>query len=1345
MQIKRDDLMKAFSAFTSVGSGVVIGPPGVGKTFVLKDFCSQLIKQNMPCLYLPIDKLGIETEAALKDELGIKSDFVTYLSNQKALNDKNLGILVIDAFDAARSEIAQKFFLSLIRQVISKLQKQWNVIVSVRTYDAKKSEDLQDLFPKLSENIPPAAFQMEEIRCRHFSVPKLTNDEVKETVKTIPHLSAIYEQGSSDFKELLRIPFNLWLLEKLLSLTPDIPELSSVSSEVQLLGLFWKYRVIDGPLGEEKGMLLTKVIQKMVELRSLSVRKDEVYVFGAINAWNLLLSSEILIETSKTAQRVTFSHNILFDYAVSVLLIEDDPDKCIEFVMEDPSRPLFLRPSLNYYFTRLWHATPDLFWKAFWRILPSPDVHLRLFARLIPTTVIVNEAREIEQLSPLLDSIADKKHIWNEAVLRLLQALRTLEVARDELWVKFLVNVSEYLQREFAWDLALVTSDILDRALKNNNPEILQNCGQISRNLLEWIWKKRKEKKDAWTDSLGAAWAVPLVSKTFGTNPGASRILLEKVLQLTDEKNFPINFLYRLTDEIDKVWLHDPDFVASIYKTVFSYQETSQEQTHMGGIVLSLTSTRRQDYEMCQYQLVRYFPHFLRESPLIATQAVIECLNYFIREQHIIGFLKDGVKFEDLSEKFQFQNKWAYYTPDGSYSWDESEYPDEPIKMVDELFKFIEELASSQKLSELKSLLDVFRDKVIVAFFWRRLLDTAAKMPKVFSSLLFELCISRPIQIGAETIRELGVLLEASATEFTIDQLRKIEESIMTIPEDKKDFKNGEFLEHVRDRLLARIPPKLLTTDKAKKIREEMEKACKVPENRPIVTFSSWSETYTEEKWLREKGADLERPENKRLQKNFAPLDKFISDWQNGIPTEDTIKSILSAAKETYDVIKNETGADKIVLNAAVTKLASCAEKMSRGMTNIESEEFHFCREILLLSSEHDLPEPNPEFDSKYNHPHWSPAPRNEAAQGLPWLALRKPDDDVLSAIEKLVHDKVPSVRFLITTELWRISEKAPELFWRLVLHIAENETNRVVQQSLCNTLGYIVAKEEVKTVEVLNKLIIRVSLPDEDSDFLNCLVSIIMWLALVRENAWAIKTSNVFLSEPGHSAKSLRRATFEALRFMTPQKIDEDKEVTERANKWLSNAISASEQGIKKLRTIPNEQWVEETRSKLRDVYSVIDSIIMRLYFAADVRDNLNDTDKRPVSDNQREKFYFEVKPLLEQVLAFTQDKENGIMFASTAHHFMELLNGVLKYDPQGVLHMAAGVAKSSEPYSYNLDSLAISQVVKLVEAILADYRSEVRDGEPLRDLLNLLDTFAKAGWPDALKLVWRLDEVFR
>jgi hypothetical protein len=75
--------------------------------------------------------------------------------------------------------------------------------------------------------------------------------------------------------------------------------------------------------------------------------------------------------------------------------------------------------------------------------------------------------------------------------------------------------------------------------------------------------------------------------------------------------------LFRLTHEVAKIWPHDPAFVASIYDTVFGHIETSEERTHMGGIVVPLTSTRRQDYDMCRYNLVKQFPGFLRAAPLL--------------------------------------------------------------------------------------------------------------------------------------------------------------------------------------------------------------------------------------------------------------------------------------------------------------------------------------------------------------------------------------------------------------------------------------------------------------------------------------------------------------------------------------------------------------------------------------------------------------------------------------------------------------------------------------------------------------------------------------------------------
>jgi hypothetical protein len=92
-----------------------------------------------------------------------------------------------------------------------------------------------------------------------------------------------------------------------------------------------------------------------------------------------------------------------------------------------------------------------------------------------------------------------------------------------------------------------------------------------------------------------------------------------------------------------------------------------------------------------------------------------------------------------------------------------------------------------------------------------------------------------------------------------------------------------------------------------------------------------------------------------------------------------------------------------------------------------------------------------------------------------------------------------------------------------------------------------------------------------------------------------------------------------------------------------------------------------------------------------------------------------------------------------------MQLLNGMLKYDPQLILRLAADVIESSKRYDYNLDRLAMQEVVKLVESLLADYREDIQDDRSVTHLLNVLDAFVQAGWPDALNLVWRLDEVYR
>jgi len=117
-----------------------------------------------------------------------------------------------------------------------------------------------------------------------------------------------------------------------------------------------------------------------------------------------------------------------------------------------------------------------------------------------------------------------------------------------------------------------------------------------------------------------------------------------------------------------------------------------------------------------------------------------------------------------------------------------------------------------------------------------------------------------------------------------------------------------------------------------------------------------------------------------------------------------------------------------------------------------------------------------------------------------------------------------------------------------------------------------------------------------------------------------------------------------------------------------------------------------------------------------------------------------------MEEVLILsTILTEDMTIHAMTAHHLMEFLNVFLKFDPKLILHLATLTVKASQATGYPVDTFAIREVVKLVEIILADYRKEVQDSKVLEDLLDLLDIFCKVGWPEAIRLVWRLDEIFR
>ena len=144
MKINREELLNDLQHFASQGNGVIIGSPGVGKTYLLKELRQSLKSDETPHLLWRIDQLGDGRSETLQEELYYEGDLIEKLKSVPASREKY--ILLFDAFDAARNEQTRKRFLYLIQRAVHELKESWNVIVTVRTYDAKKSQELLDLF-----------------------------------------------------------------------------------------------------------------------------------------------------------------------------------------------------------------------------------------------------------------------------------------------------------------------------------------------------------------------------------------------------------------------------------------------------------------------------------------------------------------------------------------------------------------------------------------------------------------------------------------------------------------------------------------------------------------------------------------------------------------------------------------------------------------------------------------------------------------------------------------------------------------------------------------------------------------------------------------------------------------------------------------------------------------------------------------------------------------------------------------------------------------------------------------------------------------------------------------------
>ncbi len=240
------------------------------------------------------------------------------------------------------------------------------------------------------------------------------------------------------------------------------------------------------------------------------------------------------------------------------------------------------------------------------------------------------------------------------------------------------------------------------------------------------------------------------------------------------------------------------------------------------------------------------------------------------------------------------------------------------------------------------------------------------------------------------------------------------------------------------------------------------------------------------------------------------------------------------------------------------------------------------------------------------------------------------------------------------------------------------------------------------------------------------------------------------YLRNPQHSASELNQMAFSSVHFLTqglPGGTSADATIRERARATILDVLRATDRAIletlESLRSVGSSEK-ESLQETLKGLLNVIETVGFRLYLTLDISPDLRREDTKILSDETQSLLFVELVPLFKSLCEQSRPEQRRPIAATTTHYIMQTFSRVVSYHPEMVLDLTASLL-TGITLGYEFDSLAISEVVKLTEVVLADHKDILMKSENAANLGTVLDVFLSAGWPEATRLVMRLENAVR
>ncbi len=1263
------------------GSLAVTGDPGSGKSGIMHDISRELSKDS-PVVTLTVEN-NITTLDALQKEIGLEHTILDVLKN---IPVDNRAYLVLDALDATRGGPAEFAYRKLVQEV--SLLPGWHIVASVRTFDLKLGLEWRKLFRGLAPNtsFSDRAF----LTVRHIHVPLLSEEEIKDIEEKSPSLKMALAAGGTKMAMLAKNPFNLSLIGDLISRGIEPELLSDAGNRLDLLSMYWEERL--GDLGLPGTTAMKKFAELLLLERSVDVPETEV----PIEASEILqqIQGRGVLVTEHT-RRIAFRHHILFDFAISRLILEPDPARAIPYLSKSKGVGLLISPSLEYWLAHLKsNLHPLEFWKLITQMISSaefdPVIRVEV-ARIAVQSVIKNE-----DLSYLSSLVSGSDPTYNRAIIQIAGTLSTYGVTLESsgVWALMISGITSFKDPYQLQSLKVIIHTLIEASL---SPVAFDAVGKVSRAMFDEM-----SKDDRLIHWLSPS-IIPFVVKTFASDPGESKRRLFQIFAKNRFEKFGYFEIPALAEESVSLGLQDSELVAMLYRRVYGGGIFSSKHTTSLGAqswILSLRSNAAQDFEMAEYALSTSFLKLLVNSPMAGVRALGAAIDS--KQKHWKSEPDAEYQIAYLSEKRIFKEDQSSF-----WAWDDNFESDREGN----IYRIFLDWAGDADESMLKEIVDILLSESGKALAWKALFDAGTKRPEVLGCLLWNSAID-PFVLSSTTTRQSAIqFIVATYSHVSMEKRRNAEIQILTY-----DFAHTRVPEYSKLVILSILEAVGQSNLVSQEARDYLHKE---KERNAILIAGESAEEGPMLVQVSDEGPKV--TSTKDEEETVRSLSDSVRLLMSEKPDE-TLKTLLwPQISKIAGMIDAEQAAGAAEIDPRVGEVLSKALGMAIGHGWIPESDVDGAVSRLLAMSRHSTPKTYEETEADFaRSPIWSGGSlRIDAATAIGKL-IKVPSlwPKLKARYQELLHyDPHPAVRMqaiILLLGLWEVDRNA---FWKIARKFVKSENNSAV---LAYGVGEL-AKLRSTAVENMESIFLNlvgktVSTAGRD----NVVPGTIVYFGVVRGLASSRAIITQWTGNFKDHEDNLHKSLF-SLReyFAVGYAVGNEQAVFGRKNviSFLSELISVLQPFIIGW---PTDREASEQEISALKLFTAIGQ---QLYFAVAYREGVS------LSPEHQRIFLDEYSPIISKLTTLGSPK--------TVHDCLQVLEKFIAADPVKCFDLISeAMLRTSGVAKYEYEPMGAKLFVKLVGLYLADHRYIFSDQQRRAKLVDCLAIFVDAGWQEARRL---------